>query len=269
MNISELIKGIIIGIAKIIPGLSGAVLMISFNLYDRAIEAITNFFGNPKKNFLFLANLGCGVVLGVVLFSKIIHFFITNYYFYTTALFIGLILGGIPILNERSGKKKDCYLIVAISFALMCLLSFSNINNSYVIQNNSIDFLMFFLAGILEAIGTILPGISSTALLMLLGVYNSYIGIISNILNLSLITETLYFIVPFSLGLVIGIIIISLMIHYLFRYYQEQTFSFILGISFSSIFLLIVKIMPFIGGIFSMIFGLFLAGVGYFITSKL
>lgn len=269
MNIKELIKGIIIGIAKIIPGLSGAVLMISFNLYDRAIEAITNFFGNPKRNFLFLANLGCGVILGVVLFSKIIHFFITSYYFYTTSLFIGLILGGMPVVFKNIEKKGKSYIVVVVSFLVMSILSFSNIDNHYVIQNNSLDFLMFFLSGILEAIGTVLPGISSTALLMLVGVYNSYIGIISNVLNPAFLSETLYFLVPFSLGLVVGIIVISLLVHYLFRYYREQTFAFILGISLSSVFLLIVKVVPFVGGVFSLMFGLLLMGIGYFITSKL
>ena len=63
MNIKLLIKGIIIGIAKIIPGLSGAILMISFNLYDKAIHSITCFFENPKKNLLFILNLGIGIVL--------------------------------------------------------------------------------------------------------------------------------------------------------------------------------------------------------------
>ena len=91
MKIEEFLKGILIGIAKIIPGLSGSILMISFNLYDRAINAITNFFSNIKDNFLFLANLTLGIVIGISLFSNILSYFITNYYTYTTSLFIGLI----------------------------------------------------------------------------------------------------------------------------------------------------------------------------------
>ena len=71
MKINLLMKGIIIGIAKIIPGFSGAILMISFNLYDKAIEAMTNFFANPRKNFSFLFQLSLGVGLGIVFFSKI------------------------------------------------------------------------------------------------------------------------------------------------------------------------------------------------------
>lgn len=269
MNISELIKGIIVGVAKIIPGLSGAVLMISFNLYDRAIEAITNFFSHPKKNFLFLFNLGIGVVIGIVLFSKIIHFFITRYYLYTTSFFIGLIIGGMPVVCRNIEKRKSSLFIVVLSFLLMSFLSFQSIDYTYVLKNTYFDFFVFFLAGILEAVGTILPGISSTALLMLMGVYHHYILILSHVFNLGLLKDTLYFLIPFSLGMFLGIIGFALLIHYLFLSYRNQTFSFILGISFSTIFLLFLKLVPFVAGIGSFVFSIMLMGVGYFITNRL
>ena len=79
MNGYLLIKGIIIGIAKIVPGFSGAVLMISFQLYDRAIHAITNFFSNWKENFWFLLSLGTGVLIGVIWFSRVILVLLTVY----------------------------------------------------------------------------------------------------------------------------------------------------------------------------------------------
>ena len=80
MNIQEFLKGILIGVAKIIPGLSGSVLMISFNLYDKAIDSITNFFKDIKANFLFLANLSIGIIIGIVIFSNILNYFINNYF---------------------------------------------------------------------------------------------------------------------------------------------------------------------------------------------
>jgi len=269
MNIKELIKGIIIGVAKIIPGLSGAVLMISFNLYDKAIDAITNFFSNPKKNIFFLINLGLGIILGIVLFSNIIHFFITNYYVYTTSLFIGLILGGIPVIKNKITSNKSNLLIITISFFVMTILSISNINNNYVLKNNYIDTIVFFISGILEALGTVLPGISSTALLMLIGVYNNYIIMIKNALNPMLISETLFFILPFSLGLFLGIIVISLLVNFLFKHYYEKTFSLILGISFSSVTLLVIKLLPEIQNVFSLLICCTLTLLGFFLTHKL
>ena len=73
-----LIKGFIVGIAKVIPGVSGAMIAVSFSLYDKLIEAITNFFNKPKENFKFLFLFGVGVLLAIVFFSNVISYFITN-----------------------------------------------------------------------------------------------------------------------------------------------------------------------------------------------
>ncbi|MBQ8682007.1 MAG: DUF368 domain-containing protein [Bacilli bacterium] len=269
MNINQLIKGIIIGIAKIIPGLSGAVLMISFNLYDKAIDAITNFFDNPKKNFLFLLNLGIGVVLGIVLFSKIIHYFITNYYLYTTALFLGLIIGGIPVITKRIDKKISNYWLALIAFSLVFSLSFLGTNQDYVLKNTYVDLIVFFIAGFLEAVGTVLPGISSTALLMLMGVYNHYLVILGGALNLGSLLETLRFVLPFLLGMLIGVIGLSILINYLFKSYKDQTFSLILGISVSSVFLLGKNLVPFVTTFKDLLIAGIMLLIGYLVTNKL
>ena len=269
MNIKEFLKGIIIGIAKIIPGLSGAVLMISFNLYDKAIAAITNFFDDTKNNFFFLFNLSFGIIIGIVMFSNILSFFVNNYYVYTTSLFIGLILGGVPVIFRNTNQKKEDYIIIFISFMIMTLISISNIDNTYVIKNNYIDLLVFFLAGILEAIGTILPGVSSTALLMLVGVYNLFLEVLSNIFNLQFIMRTITFLIPFSIGLLSGVIILSLLINYLFKNYKSLSFSLIFGVSLSSIFLLLVKVINNINNIILIPLSIILLLIGYFITSKI
>ena len=269
MNIQELIKGIIIGIAKIIPGLSGAVLMISFNLYDKAVDSITNFFSNPKKNTFFLINLGLGVIIGIVLFSKIITYFLTNFYLYTTALFLGLIIGGIPVITTKITKRSSNYLLIFLAFIFMFIIGVATPNNHYELKHNLIDLLVFFSSGLLEAIGTVLPGISSTSLLMLIGVYDSYLITLGNIFNLSLLYETMYFLVPFSIGLFIGIITITLLVNYLFKYYQAKTFAIILGISCATIISLIIRLFPYINSTFSLIIAVFFLIIGYFITNKL
>lgn len=269
MNMKEILKGIIIGIAKIIPGLSGAVLMISFNLYDKAIYAITNFFDNPKKNFQFLFNLSFGIIIGIVFFSNILNYFITNYYAYTTSLFIGLILGGIPIIFENVNKSRLDYVIIIVSFIVMVLLSISNISNNYFLKNNYIDIIVFFVSGLLEALGTILPGISSTALLMLMGVYNIYINTLSNLFDMTNIINNLRIIFPFSVGLLSGIIFISLLVNYLFKYYRSFTFSLILGVSLSSLTLLFIKILSSVYNLQVFIVSILFIVLGYLITSKI
>ena len=269
MNIQELIKGIIIGIAKIIPGLSGAVLMISFNLYDRAIDAITNFFYNPKKNFFFLFNLGIGIIIGIVFFSKILSFFINKYYLYTTTLFLGMILGGIPIISTKIKKKRSTYLLIILSFIIMSLIAIITPSNNYIPKQNSIDFLIYFLAGLLEAFGTVLPGISSTALLMFIGVYDLFLITLSNLFNINILGQTLSFIIPFSLGLLIGIISISILVNYLFKFYKTQTFSIIFGISLATVLSLILRLYPYINSITNLFVSLIFLCIGYLLTSKL
>ena len=269
MNIQELIKGIVIGIAKIIPGLSGAVLMISFNLYDRAIDAITHFFSNPKKNFFFLLNLSLGIISGIVLFSKILSYFILHYYLYTTALFLGLILGGVPVIAKKIIKSRNNYLLVLLSFSFMSFIAIITPSNHYSLRGNSWDLLVFSFSGFLEAIGTILPGISSTALLMFIGVYDQYIKVLSNVLNIVLIKENLTFLIPFSCGLFLGIILLSLLVNYLFRSYSSETFSVILGISFATVLSLIIRLFPYVTGVISFGIAMFFLVIGYLFTNKL
>ena len=105
-----IIKGFFIGIAKIIPGVSGALLAITFNLYEEGLNAITNFFDNPKKNLFFLLKVGFGIILGIIIFSKVITYFFKYYYFLTMFFFIGLIGGGIiPIIKKNKSKNKICF----------------------------------------------------------------------------------------------------------------------------------------------------------------
>ena len=78
--IRYIIIGILIGIGKIIPGVSGAVIAISLGVYDKGIEAITHFKDDMRKNILFLGNIGMGVLIGIILFSKVINYLINNYY---------------------------------------------------------------------------------------------------------------------------------------------------------------------------------------------
>ena len=263
------IKGILVGIAKIIPGFSGAVLMISFNLYDRAIRAITNFFDDVINNFLFLLEFGLGVLVGIVFFSKIVVFLLTHYYLYTMAFFVGLILGGVPCIMKHFSFSVRNILLIILSFGFVMLLSFLDIQSNYTLHHNFFDIIMFFFSGILEAVGMVIPGISSTALLMLIGIYSYYIEIVSHLFSIHLFFNNLFFLIPFSLGIVVGVIFISLLVNYFFRYHEEEMFSVIFGFSLGSLFLLVMRFFPlFVGGLSVVICFLFIA-FGFLVTNKL
>lgn len=268
-NIVLLIKGFIVGIAKIVPGVSGALLAISLDVYDKGINAITSFFSNLKENFKFLFFLGSGIVLSILIFSKIVSFSLNNYYVITTLFFIGLISGGVPSLINKVTLNKKNKIIILISLVIVTLFTIVNVNTNYVIKNNFIDKIVFFLSGLLEASGTVIPGISSTALLMVMGVYNIVINTISNLTNFSMVINNINILLPFFIGLLIGLVMLSILISYLFKKYYETTFSIIIGITLSNIFLLILKIFNYKHNILELLIGLIILPLGFYIANKL
>lgn len=260
--IKYVLMGIIIGIGKIIPGVSGAVIAVSFGVYDLGLDAITHFFHNKKRNFYFLSSLGTGVLIGIILFSNVIRYLIDNCYFMVMLLFTGLILGGTINISKNIKKDKVNYMIIALSLIIIVLLGISNIDNNYVIKNNYGDYIVYLGSGFMEAIGTVVPGISSTALLMIIGIYDIFISSIADIYNIS----NVMFLLLFGLGLGVGIIITSYVMDYLFKKHKDRTLAFIIGISFGSVVLMLFK--SFINGfnIYHLLIGIMLFIIGFLIS---
>lgn len=250
-------KGFVVGIGKIIPGVSGAMLAISMGIYDKALNYICNFKSNISESVRYLLPIGFGIICSIILFSKIIFLCLNNFYLITMLFFIGLIIGGIPIIINKV-KKKDYYITV-ICFTIFFLISIINVDNVYILKNNVLDFFVFFVSGIIEAVGTVVPGISSTALLMIMGTYNCVIDSIGNFNNIKIL-------VPFAIGLGVGLIVVVKIINYLFNKCENKVYSFVLGILLSSIVLLMVQafkynfsLIEFIVGLIFMIFGIFIS----------
>jgi len=206
MKILLILKGILIGICKVIPGVSGSVIAIFMGIYDKAIDCISNFFDDFYNNLLFLVNVGIGVIIGIVFFSKILLILFDNYYVYVMMLFIGLIMGGCISIYKCSDRNRCGYFYLVLGFVIMGLFSSFSGDSQYIAKGGIIDFFVYFLGGILEGFGTVIPGISSTALLMIMGIYSRYLDVIANILNISYVFDNLLFLVSFSLGLFISII---------------------------------------------------------------
>ena len=219
------IKGFIIGIGKIIPGVSGAMLATIMGVYDKSIFYICNFKNNIKTAIKYLFPIGIGVIVSIILFSKIISLCLDKYYVITMLFFIGLIIGGFSFIVNKVNKSD--YYISIISFIIFSLIVILNINNSYVIKNNFFDFIMFFVSGIFEAIGSIIPGISGT--------YDIIVYSIGNITNIRII-------IPFVIGVIVTVILLVKVVDYLFRKHNNKMYAFILGMFISSVVLLIIQI---------------------------
>lgn len=217
------IKGIIVGFGGIVPGLSGSVLLIIFGLYQKTLEYLGSLFTDFKKKIKFLLPLVTGMILGVLLFSKMVNYLLAYYEMPTRYAFLGLILGTVPMLYKevkRNGFAKGYYLVVIASFAIGTWMFSANAAIFPQIAKPTV-FHSIILGGAVAATA-IIPGIDPTVLLSSIGYYELYVH--------SLATVNLYVLMPMLIGLAAGAIIISLCMTYLFKKFYTAVFSFIFGL---------------------------------------
>lgn len=261
----NLLKGFIIGIGKIIPGVSGSVLAIILGVYDKSVEYLNNIRQNTKEKIKYLLPLGIGIIISIITFSKIITILLNKHYQITMLFFIGLVLGGIPEIIKKT--KKENSIITIVSFIIFFIISITNLDSNYIPKGNIIDIIILFISGLLEAIGTVVPGVSSSALLMIIGTYNIIIFSIGNITNIANILINIKIIIPFTLGLVLGIILLIKIINYLLKKYESTLYSFVLGVLLSSVILLIIKTFLVETTITELVLGLIFLIIGIIISN--
>lgn len=222
------LKGIIVGIGGIAPGLSGSVLLVILGLYQKTIDAIGTIFKNFKKNVIFLFPLFLGFGVGVILFSKVVDFLLENYEMYTRFAFLGLVLGTIPLFYKevkKEGFSKKYYILIAIAAIAGFSLFYFNKNLFPTITNPNI--FQSVLLGVAVAGSSIVPGVDSAVILSSLGLYELYVG--------SLADFNLQVLIPAGVGLVIGALVISFLINKLIKRFYTGTFSIIFGLFLSII----------------------------------
>ena len=246
-NIILALKGFVVGIANIIPGVSGGTLMITLGIYEQIIGAISHFFRNLKENIQFLIPLGIGVVLSLLLGSKVIGMSLEHYPLPTTLFFIGLILGGIPILWRKVAheeKRVSNYIVFIITFGLIALFSFLKSGDVAVSLDHLTigSYISLFLVGMVAASTMIIPGISGSFMLMLLGYYTPIINTIRSITDFSVLGHNVSVLLPFGIGAVVGIIVIAKIIEFFIQKYETKTYYGVLGFVLASIIAIILPL---------------------------
>ena len=225
------IKGFFVGIFNITPGLSGSVLLVVLNLYEKCINEISNIFKTPRKSIIFLTPIAIGVILGIFSFSNIIYLLINSYKKETFIVFTGFIFGTIPHLIKESTRNgfKESYLISFIITLLIgiTMLFFKPTFISYNIDYNFLSILKYIFIGFLLSLSTIIPGISSTILLSIFNFYGIYI--------ISITKLNLLVLCPIFIGFIIMTFILSKFISYLFKNYYGYTYFAILGFTIATI----------------------------------
>lgn len=237
-SLSNFIKGIFIGSGAILPGVSSGVICMVVGLYEKLLDSILNFLKDIKGNFKFLFPIVCGSIVGIILFSNIIFYCFNTIPCQTKSLFIGLLLGSIYILAQSNLKVEDninnkskyiaFFFCLLIGISLIILENTISFSTEYTPNEFNASFLI--LSGFFMSIGIVVPGVSSTVILMLLGVYSTYLSAVS------MVNMTVLF--PIMLGAGIGSIIFMKIIQYLFNKYHSQTIFGIIGFSLGSVLIL-------------------------------
>ena len=245
--IKNIIKGAIIGIANIIPGVSGGTMAVSMGIYDQLIHCITHLFSELKKNLKFLIPIFIGAGIGLVGLSFVIEYLFDVAPFETNLLFIGLIIGGLPAMWKRvkgNAIKVPHVIAFVLFFALVVgLAAFGNAEGAdVVLEPGFSNGIMMFIVGVIAAATMIIPGVSGSMILLLMGYYNPIVSEINNFiralvaLDFAALWRGVLIFVPFGLGVVAGIFGIAKIIEIVFQKFPLLAYWAIIGLIVSSPF---------------------------------
>lgn len=236
----SIILGFFIGIAIVVPGVSGSTISVLFNLYDKILYSISNLFKKFKESILFLFPIMIGVIIGFILGLMTLKQLINILPFSITSLFAGLMIGSFPIISkEIKNEKINIKRIILLVLGLIIPLIISIISTNYLsiksIENLKIhNYLIFIFIGYLVALTQIIPGLSATALLMSLGYFKPILESISVEYIINNPTIILLYI-SIIVGFIIGMLTLSKLITFILTKRKKETYFLIVGLSISSI----------------------------------
>lgn len=252
-NIILVIKGFIMGIANIIPGVSGGTLALTMGIYENFIGAISHFFSNLKENIKFLLPIFIGIGLSLLTMSNVITASFDKYPIPTTLFFMGLVIGGIPMLfskikGTKEVKKPISYVILFLTFLLVMVLAFSKeifggtLGNADFSNLNILGYLNLTLIGTIAAATMVIPGVSGSLVLMLLGYYFPIVNVIKELTHFNNIGSNILIAGFFGVGILIGIVLIAKLIEWLLAKFETFTYFGVIGFIIASVLAIPVSV---------------------------
>lgn len=264
----EIIKtaliGVAVGMANVIPGVSGGTLAVVFGIYDKFINAITYDIKKIWANRKFVLPLLLGMLCGVLLFSEMITALYEKFPAQTDFFFTGLILGSVPMLfvymvkdesggpdvsTEKTEKKFGAAKIAGIAlcaiFGFALILLFNYLESIYVGEKDALGYLpplgvplavRIFVAGLVGAVAMVIPGISGSLLMLIMGVYPIVITSIPALLNPETCVHAFFLLLPNGIGVLLGIICGAKLIGWLLKKFPNNTYAVIFGLICGSVF---------------------------------
>jgi len=224
------LKGFVVGMGGVSPGLSGSILMVAFGLYRDVIDCLATITIDTKNKLSFLLPIFGGMLVGIVIFSRIISYLLTTYEFQTRLTFFGLLLGAIPLVYGEVKKNNDVtkkhYAIIAVTF-IVCFVVFTL--GISIEPLGELSILGSFIFGLMAITTTIVPGLEAASFLSTFGLYGHWLEFTS----LRNVTARHY--IPTLAGGIIGAIVMSKLFSFLFKKAYTTTFAVLFGFFLSII----------------------------------
>lgn len=235
MKWKNIFKGTAMGMVETVPGVSSSTIAMLLGIYGQLITAI-NYLTTKrwKQGVMFLIPVGIGMGIGFIISIRIVKFFLDYYTMQTHYFFIGLIVGMLPFLwregymnGDEFSYKIRHYIIMILSFIFITALNLAPEKGLLVSGLSIFDYIYLFASGWLASIALVLPGISGTLILLIIGAYHTAITAVIE-LNIPII-------VTIALGIVVGILLTSKFVKYMLERHLKLTYSFMIGLIAGSI----------------------------------
>ena len=237
--IKNVIRGITIGIANVVPGVSGGTIMVSLGIYDELLQAVTGFFRHKKESILKLFPYLFGMGIGIICLSFMIGYLFENFPFQTAMLFIGLIFGGVPLIWRKVSRGYPKVPELALFLGFFCLMigmQFLGKGSEQVLAAGPGTAVKLFAVGLAAAATMVIPGVSGSMLLMALGYYTPVIDHINAFVVAVVMLDAgtawycLVLLVPFGCGVLGGIFLVAKLMEYLLCRFERLTYWAIFGL---------------------------------------
>ena len=240
--ILDILRGVVMGVSNIIPGVSGGTMAVSMGIYDRIIYAANNIFKQFRKSIRELLPILIGVLIGLFAFAALIGTLLgtksdeipitrlpTNF------AFIGLILGGLPAIFKRVNMKEaklPGLILFLLFLALVVVLPLLNPPEARTVDHSIGTILLMIPLGAIASSTMVIPGVSGSMIMMLLGYYNPVINAMNDLRGGD--WGSLAILLPYAIGLIVGIVVIAKLMNYLLRKHAALTFCAIFGLVIGS-----------------------------------
>lgn len=282
--LKDMCKGAVIGIANIIPGVSGGTMAVSMGIYDRLIHCITHLFKEFKKSVLFLIPIILGAAAALAASAFGLEYLFGNYPVPTNLFFIGLILGGLPAMCKKvKGNKVKAGHVAAFLLFFVLVTGFALIGKKEGaapdLSFGVLNVIKLFGVGMIASATMVIPGVSGSMILLLIGYYHPIIETVSYFIRALLsfdingILTGMGILVPAGIGIIVGIFVIAKLIEIIFQKFPMYAYWAIIGLIAASpiAVILIPKNLASFSGItvFTGLISVVTLAVGFFVSMKL